>query len=122
MKEITIDGITYDLVKRENCTLLSWRMPNIEELLSAVDYGKHDPATSMEGFTSSGYWSSSSNVSNSKYAWGADFEFGNSYRYYKTNEYYVRCVRTDENGDLVWGESSDYPMTWEDAQEWCKKQ
>ena len=119
MEEITIDGITYDMVKRDR---ISWRMPNMKELLSAVDYGKHDPATSMEGFASRNYWSSSSDVSDSLYAWGADFEFGNSDSYYKAVENYVRCVRTDENGTLVWGKSSDYPMTWEDAQEWCKKQ
>ena len=96
MKEITIDGITYDLVKRENCTLLSWRMPNIEELLSAVDYGKHDPATSMEGFTSSGYWSSSSSVSDSKNAWNVLFQSGFSGNFNKTNEYYVRCARAGQ--------------------------
>ena len=119
MNEITIDGITYDMVKRDRH---SWRMPTIKELLSTVDYEKCDPTTSIKGFTSSDYWSSSSVVSDSKYAWLVDFKYGNSDSYYKAVENYVRCVRTDENGDLVWGESSDYPMTWEDAQEWCKKQ
>jgi hypothetical protein len=119
MNEITIDGITYDMVKRDRHP---WRMPNIKELLSAVDYEKCDPATSMEGFTSRFYWSSSSNVSDYKYAWGVNFKYGYSSYYHKANENYVWCVRTDENGTLVWGKSSDYLMTWEDAQEWCKKQ
>ena len=122
MKEITIDGITYDMVKRENSTLLSWRMPTIKELLSALDYEKCDPATSIEGFTSSYYWSSSSYVSDSKYAWGVYFKYGGSHYGNKTVEFYVRCVRTDENGILVWGKSSDEPMTWEAAKVWCEKQ
>jgi hypothetical protein len=119
MREITIDGITYDLVKKDR---ISWRMPNIKELLSTVDYEKYDPATSMEGFTPSFYWSSSSNVSDSKSAWGVYFKYGGSHYGNKTVEFYVRCVRTDENGNLVWGKSSDKPMTWEAAKVWCEKQ
>lgn len=73
-----------------------WRLPNYDELLSIVDYDRYDPAI-MPSFknvnTSDRYWSSSSYVSNPKYAWIVYFKDGYTNYYRKTDEYYVRCVR-----------------------------
>ncbi|MEA2051050.1 MAG: DUF1566 domain-containing protein [Campylobacterota bacterium] len=43
--------------------------------------------------TSSNYWSSSPNVSNSSNAWNVNFKNGNSNNNNKTNKNYVRCAR-----------------------------
>jgi hypothetical protein len=46
-----------------------------------------------KGFTSYGYWSSTTNASDSSYAWNVTFDDGDGYWSGKTDEYYVRCVR-----------------------------
>ena len=72
-----------------------WRLPNIKELQSIVDISRYDPAI-KRGFknaTSSGYWSSSQNVSNAEYAWEVGFKYGSTYNGFKSSECYVRCVR-----------------------------
>ena len=73
-----------------------WRLPNIKELQSIVDVGRYKPSI-QKGFknvsTSDYYWSSSVFVSDSKGAWIVYFKNGYTYRYDKSYEYYVRCVR-----------------------------
>jgi len=75
-----------------------WRLPNIRELHSIIDYGRYDPATDpvfgpindLFDF----FWSSSTNDSNPIYAWGVYFWFGSVYCEDKNEEYIVRAVRS----------------------------
>jgi len=72
-----------------------WRLPTRKELKSIVDYGKVNPAiySVFQNVTSNGYWSSTTDVSDSSDAWGVLFNVGDDYWFSKTNEYRVRCVR-----------------------------
>ena len=90
------------------CSAADGRLPSINELKSVVtgcggeindyDNNKNDSSYQscykQKGFSASDdYWSSSVYVSDSKSAWFVYFEYGRTSNYYKTNEYYVRCVR-----------------------------
>ena len=70
-----------------------WRLPSRMELFLIVDRSRYDPAIKkgFEYVNSDSYWSSTPYVSDSKYAWYVDFDYG--YDDYKTYENYVRCVR-----------------------------
>jgi len=73
-----------------------WRMPNITELESIVDYGRYFPAINTVYFPNTSinyYWSSSTVVYLTTYAWIV-YSY-NGYTYYtgKTNLRYVRPVR-----------------------------
>ncbi len=73
-----------------------WRLPNKKELLSIVDRSRYDPAiddTIFANISSDYYWSSTTYASYSGYVWYVDFDDGYSGYTYKTNSYYVRCVR-----------------------------
>jgi hypothetical protein len=73
-----------------------WRLPNIRELQSIVDYGRFgesiDPVFRAESYL---YWSSSTNVNWPAAAWGVHFSIGSiSGTAYKQSEYgNVRAVR-----------------------------
>jgi hypothetical protein len=73
-----------------------WRLPNIRELQSIVDYGQAgesvDPVFRAE---SELYWSSSTRFNIAGMAWGVDFSVGDIRNSaYKQSEYgYVRAVR-----------------------------
>ena len=73
----------------------SWRLPTYDELLGLVDYNYYNPAIIpvFKNVSSSGYWSSSVDVSNSSNAWLVGFYYGSTGNDYKSNSYYVRCVR-----------------------------
>jgi len=73
-----------------------WRLPSYDELLTIVDYDRHDPAImpSFKNVSTSGlYWSSSVYVSSTKYAWVVSFRHGHTNYRGKAYEFYVRCVR-----------------------------
>ncbi len=56
-----------------------WRLPNVEELQSIVDYGRYNPAidaTAFPGTVSSYYWSSTTYAYGNYYAWCVYFDFG----------------------------------------------
>jgi hypothetical protein len=80
-----------------------WRIPNVKELQSIVDYGNSDPAVAsafssgsssctVSVASSAGYWSSTA-TTNSSYAWYINFNIGVVYVDFKTTGYYVRAVR-----------------------------
>ena len=77
-----------------------WRLPNINELLSLIDYSKDDPALKNIAFQSGNlngnYWSSTSDLDDHLRAWKINFTNGNPLAVIKrsiTEQYYVRCVR-----------------------------
>lgn len=77
-------------------TFEDWRLPNIKELMSIVNYQNKTPAISTAYFlTVSGenYWSSTTNVGMSDGAWSVYFENGGVYGYGRTESHRVRCVR-----------------------------
>ena len=72
-----------------------WRLPNINELGSIVDYSKSNPGISSEfsNVASDDYWSSSSYVIDSNNAFSVNFREAYDYMDDKSISYYVRCVR-----------------------------
>ena len=72
-----------------------WRLPNKNELFSIVDMSRYSSAISsvFTNVTSNGYWSSTSDASDSSYAWIVFFNDGYVDWNSKSNEYSVRCVR-----------------------------
>lgn len=63
-----------------------WRLPTRGELIDAYD-------SSVRGFLSVSYWSSSTYAQSTSIAWYVSFYGGNASRNDKTNDFYVRCVR-----------------------------
>jgi hypothetical protein len=86
----------------ENLTLSGfsdWRLPNIYELTTLLDNTKSSTPiiiNGIENISSFYYWSSTTNASNSGYAWDVDFGYGNALLDYKTNISYIRCVRAGQ--------------------------
>jgi hypothetical protein len=73
-----------------------WRLPNVNELLSILNYSTLNPAinsTYFPGTLSENYWTSTTYVANSGAAWSIYFAFNYLNMSSKTSEYYVRCVR-----------------------------
>lgn len=72
-----------------------WRLPNVKELKTLVDYSTYNPSINnlFTNTVANYYWSSSTNVLNTSYAWVVNFGYGDTYSGGKTNSYYVRCVR-----------------------------
>jgi len=81
-----------------------WRLPNINELGSIIDYTKSINPTinstafpntqsfSPSVFQSFNYWSSSTYAQDTDSAWSVNFSVGLVDYSDKTNGYYVRCV------------------------------
>ena len=89
-----------------------WRLPNINELQSIVDYTKNNPAIDTDFFpvqpgNDHWHWSSTTQLSSggaSTSAWRLSLGTGSSTPRIKTNSYYVRAVRGGQNelaGHLV---------------------
>ena len=76
-----------------------WRLPNVRELQSLVDYGTNNPAlpdptgAPFSDFQSSVYWSSTTNAFNPVGAWIVLFFDGNVNFSNKTNGNYAVAVR-----------------------------
>jgi hypothetical protein len=72
-----------------------WRLPNVRELQSIVDYGLVVPSIDpVFGALSSGYWSSTSSAGNPGGAWLVYFEGGLDILDGKDFSRYVRAVRS----------------------------
>jgi hypothetical protein len=72
-----------------------WRLPNLKELISIVDYGRVGPAVDplFTNTVSGSYWSSTTYAGYTDVAWIVSFNGGSPVNDYKTGTYYVRCVR-----------------------------
>jgi len=75
-----------------------WRLPNLYELKSLVDYSKYNPAiatTIINIKIDDYYWSSSKDISDSSRAWFVNFDGGNGSDFWfdKSDEGYALCVR-----------------------------
>lgn len=74
----------------------TWRLPSVQELKTILNYGVYNPAIDTSRFPSTpvdAYWSSSTYVTNSAYAWTVDFGHGLvSAAYLKSGSRTVRCV------------------------------
>lgn len=75
-----------------------YRLPNIKELKSIVEWQCYEPAINSKTFPNtpnSSYWSSSPLVNHSNYAWGVNFIFGYDDQNHNPSSYYVRAVRSE---------------------------
>jgi hypothetical protein len=72
-----------------------WRLPNVKELQSIVDFSRVGPAIDTTYFTSQSnvYWSSTTSAAFTGYAWVVYFDHGYVSFVDKSNAYYVRPVR-----------------------------
>ena len=76
-----------------------WRLPNIYELLTIVDYGKNNLAIDkiFKNIVPFNYWSSTYEWSTmTKFdvvSWSVDFKNGNTFPDFDVSEFFVICVR-----------------------------
>ncbi len=85
----------------DGSTARDWRLPNLRELLSLIDYNQAAPAIptgspfiNVQGTGNSRYWSSTTVANNTPNAWDIDFNVGTVNRNQaKTNTYAVWPVR-----------------------------
>lgn len=77
-------------------TFSDWRVPNIKELGSIVDYSRLNPSVNVVFFSNTQnfrYCSSTTYIGLVTAIWYVMFSNGNMYPDPKTDEYYLRCVR-----------------------------
>ncbi len=70
-----------------------WRLPNVNELKSLLDYSLKNPATSFPAMPDQFFWSSTNYLGYSEYGWYINFTYGEVYYHTKTNYYHARCIR-----------------------------
>ena len=78
-----------------------WRLPNVRELQSLIDYGRAIPAypegNLFTNILSANYWSSTTNANDTDFAWFVSFYYGSVNHYgNKSSSYYVRAVRSGQ--------------------------
>lgn len=87
----------------EKLTFSGWRVPNINELTSIIEYQCHTPSIDTTVFTNmpttkAAYWSSTPLIgggSENNKAWFAEFGTGGTATTLKTSTRYIRLVRTE---------------------------
>jgi hypothetical protein len=74
-----------------------WRLPNVNEFLSLVDYGRYSPAVPsghpFTGLQSNYYHSSTTLAAQITFAWLVSFDTGYTHQTGKTDNFYVWAVR-----------------------------
>jgi hypothetical protein len=97
---------TYDEAEALTSTLgghADWRLPDVVELASIIDYSASNPAINGDVFPntpSSGFWSGSPDANLSDYAWGVYFNYGNAFSAYRDDARSVRLLRGGQSFDL----------------------
>ena len=82
-----------------------WRLPDIFELRSIVDYSRYNPAIDPALFpdTMSSYsWSSTTYAGSTGLAWLVEFIYGYNGHGNKSGSYYVRAVRGGQCGSIAY--------------------
>jgi hypothetical protein len=76
-----------------------WRLPNVKELQSLIDFGRYNPALPtghpFSNVQSHYYWSSTTFAPNTDHAWFVYMNYGRVNDYNKSSNYYVWPVRGD---------------------------
>jgi len=74
-----------------------WRLPSIKELQNLVNIRRKKPAIddSFKYTATKNYWSSTVYQNNHKKAWSVHFYRGYTRKNFKTEKFYVRCIRED---------------------------
>ena len=71
-----------------------WRVPTVKELQSIVDHSRSSPACDPKFQAQpGGYWTSTDYI-DPAYAWIVYFGYGGTGAYNKTNDFFVRLVRS----------------------------
>jgi len=117
-----------------------WRLPNVKEVQSIVNYGRYNPVIDTVVFpgTNAGwYWSSSTYASDTSNAWHVTCDNGRVNHCDKAETRSVRCVRgdsvarsftdnldltvTDNATGLMWQQEDDSQFrSWESALAYCE--
>jgi len=89
-----------------------WRLPNIRELVSIIEFGNENPAVNTEMFPNTeltGYWSSTTSISSTDKAIQIQFNSGDGalIEDAKNNGHFVRCVRGGGNSIPIADAGSD---------------
>ena len=73
-----------------------WRLPTIQELLTVVDYTRHDPAanTDLHRVKSAWYWTATKAAWSAGVRWIVHFGYGGCYSYVEGFRARVRAVRS----------------------------
>ena len=84
-----------------------WRLPNLNELSSLINYDRYDPASDFPDVTSETFWASTFISYLRNMVLLIDFQDGEWRIDFKENKHYVRCVRSEtcNNGLGIWNGS-----------------
>ncbi len=91
-----LNGSAYACTSYTPGTYVDWRLPNVKELLSLMDYGQIGPALPPRHpflEVQSRYWTSSSDLGNLAAAWTVEVAGGRADTSIKANDWYVWPVR-----------------------------
>ena len=75
----------------------AWRLPTRRELSSIIDYGTNAPAieSSFDNTASDYYWTIETSHQDNHNAWAVSFDEGVESTIVKSNENYIRCIKTN---------------------------